>query len=249
MQRAISAVLLASAIPLSAFENLDFEQTPPPADTWTEDVPGWQHIGAIGGAGNYWNVNFANLSGWAEATLLHLDGPVFPGGPWPAPPMDGRVSIAFSAFWPLLPNQPTTNDYGSAWIAQTGSIEPDAPWLKLVTDYTGPHTSYYPENPDYFAVGHLTIYFDRTPVPFGLVDAGTGALGQPLRELRADLSPFAGQTGELRIGIEGPHTFVIDDIQFVPEPSPLALVVAGLGIICLHSRLRSRGHSLNRAQA
>jgi hypothetical protein len=242
MKRVMSAVLLASAVSLPAFENLDFEQIPPPPDPWNVTVPSWQHIGANGGGGGFWNVNGANLSGWAEAWVIYDSDPPLPGtiGFNPPPPIDGLFSMAFSAAWPLLPNQPTTNDYGSAWIAQTGTIEADTPWLTLITDYTGPHTEYYDyeENPDYFEVGYLTLYFDATPVGFTLEDAGTGSVGQPLRELRADLSAFAGQTGELRIGIEGPHTFVIDDIQLIPEPSSFSLLVGSIAALGVRKILR-----------
>jgi hypothetical protein len=167
---------------------------------------------------------------------MHLDGPPpsLPAGV--GLPLEGRVSIAFSAFWPLLPGQPTTNDYTSAWIAQTGTVEPAASWLGLVTDYTGPHIAYHPENPADFAFGYLRIYFEGTPVAFTLEDAGTGPVGQPLRQLWADLRPFGGQTGELRIGIEGPHQFVIDDIQLIPEPSTLALLLCGTALLVVRRR-------------
>ncbi|MCU0772183.1 MAG: hypothetical protein MUE94_10520 [Verrucomicrobia bacterium] len=239
MKRAAIIMLLASVIRPWAFENLDFEQTPAPTEAWTDNVPGWRHIGANGGGGSYWNVNRANLSGWAEASLIYQNTPESPWTVWPTPPIDGLFSMAFSAFWPLLP-QPTTNDYTSAWIGQTGFIEPGAARLTLITDYTGPQIVYYPENPGEFAVGTLTLYFEGTPVPFTLHDAGTGMIGQPLRELRADLGPFSGQTGELRIGIEGPHTFVIDEIHFVPEPGPASLLVAGLGAFGLLGTWRAR---------
>jgi hypothetical protein len=236
MKCIVALALLAFTMPLHAFENLDFEQTPPPEESWTDNVPGWQHISVIGGAGDYWNVNTINLSGWAEAFVLHLDAPMFPWSNWPVQPLDGRVSMAFNAVWPLLP---TTNDVGSAWIRQIGTIEPGASRLTLLTDYTGPHIAYYPENPDDFEVGSLTLYFDETPVDYVLQDAGVGAEGQPLRHLWADLGAFAGQTGELRIGIEGPHTFIIDDIQLVPEPSPLASLAACLGALCLRGMVQS----------
>jgi len=254
MKRSMSAVFLASAISLSAFDNLDFEQIPPPPDPWSVEVPSWQHIGANGGGGGYWNVNGANLSGWAEASVVYFADPPLQGTIWfpPPPPIDGLLSMALSGSWPA---GTTTADYfgpeytnygftgsediGRAWIGQTGTIEPDAPWLTLTTDYAGRNETISPRPPEVPVFGYLTISFDGAPVAFTLEDAGTGSVGQPLRQLRADLSPFAGQTGELRIGIEGPHTFVIDNIQLVPEPSPLALLVACLGAVCLRGMLRS----------
>jgi hypothetical protein len=246
MQRSISAVLLASAVSLSAFENLDFEEIPPPPDPWSVTVPGWTHISAIGGGANYWNVNMVNLSGWAEATVIYDADPPLPGTIWspPALPLDGLFSMALSAGWPLLPS---TNDLSAAWIGQTGTIAPAAPRLTLLTDYTGPRVWSDPENPGWDTVGYLTIYFDASPVDFTLADAGTGPEGQPLRQLSADLSPFAGQTAELRIGIEGPHNFLIDNIEFVPEPTSLAFLAACVGAVCIRYWLRS--HTRRSAQA
>jgi hypothetical protein len=228
MKCTIGAVLLASALNLPGFENLNFEQTSPPTyDYGPGYVPGWQNVGPNSWGDHYYNVNLVNLSGWPEAFVVS-DDPQF--WSWPTP-LAGRFSMAFSASWP---SAPTTNDLSGAWIAQTGTIEADAPWLTLLTDYTGPATTFYypdPEMTNYFAVGYLTIYFDGTPVEFTLADAGTGPVGQPLRQLWADLSPFAGQTGELRIGIEGPHSFVIDNIALVPEPALLSLLAAVAGIL------------------
>ena len=53
----------------------------------------------------------------------------------------------------------------------------------------------------------MVISFDGNPVAFTLEDEENS--GQLSKRVWADLTSFVGQTGELRIGIEGPHTFRI----------------------------------------
>ena len=59
----------------------------------------------------------------------------------------------------------------------------------------------------------------------------------------ADISAFAGQTGELRFNVTHPGGAILDNIQFsnspVPEPGSLALLVAG-GLLVAWRRWRRR---------
>lgn len=245
MKHAICVVLLASVVSLQGFDNLDFEQIPPPTNSWTDNVPGWLHIGANGHGGNWWNVNSFNLSGWAEPFVVQFEDPPPPELPWPASPIDGQFSIGFFSAWaagtttadffgPSYPDYGFNGDedIGRAWISQTGTIGMDEPRLTLLTDYEGPNYT----GPEGEVVGYLSIYFEGMPVMFALED--TVFMGQPMKRLVGDLSSFVGQTGELRIGIEGPHQFVIDDIELIPEPTSLALLVLGAAGLCAWRRPR-----------
>lgn len=234
-------VCLLVTLRVSAFENLDFEQiTTTPPFGYPVNVPGWRHIGANSGGGDYWNVNSPNLSGWAEPVVVSRND--LGWGGQTGQPLAGDYSIALTSFWPdpetgYVPdiwNPPPPADITRAWIGQTGTIPTEAPWLTLITDYTGPLYS----SPGYVAPARLIIDFAGSPVRFTLEDLPGG--GWPLKRLWADLESFAGQTGELRIGVEGRHWFSIDDLQFVPEPSAASLLLLALATVAL-SRMAIRG--------
>jgi len=244
MKSLLRPALLASVVRVAAFDNRDFELTQVDLPSFGQVVvPGWRHLGANGGGGAYWNLNAPNLSQWAEATVV-VPYPAYPSF-LPGPVIAGGFSMMFTTLYPLgmtvrnlgflPPGFTGSEDISSAWIGQTGLIDAGLPRLTLLTDYRGPGV--------YGA--HLSIYFAGTPVAYTLQNTLLlDSLSHPLQLLKADLRPFGGLTGELRIGVSGdlPHgsftgftggegtRFIIDNLAFVPEAgSPWPVVtLAGL---------------------
>ncbi|MFM8359009.1 MAG: hypothetical protein ACKOET_10690, partial [Verrucomicrobiota bacterium] len=243
-----------SALVNPGFENvLDWNGNPIPPGTvgpiatWG-GLPGWSHYGPNSGSstvlGSYWNINGPNLGMWAEAFILDAADPGCCGSP-PYPSLEGRFSVGLISGYPAdtalfrdpWTGQPyaTTRYIGRAGIAQSIGLPPD------ITELTCYYTDLsYPGHDE----GSLVLKFNQQVLGYTLEPA-VGPNG-PTTLLRADLTPVAGQYGELRIGIEGRGFFVVDNIVVVPEASTVAgalLVVlamaAGLARPDRRHRIRS----------
>jgi len=131
------------------------------------------------------------------------------------------------------------NAYLNGWYSSDCSI------AQFGTVPAGADTLYFRAGGGW-SVEALTLTFDGhvlTPVVVeGLPNVAWGAL-------EADVSAFAGLTGELRFTIrdvQAPEgqwlfsNFYLDDIQFVPVPEPHVWALFGLGAIALAAARRHR---------
>ncbi|MFO1458897.1 MAG: hypothetical protein U1G08_05770 [Verrucomicrobiota bacterium] len=124
-------------------------------------------------------------------------------------------------------------------VAQTATLEPGQQWLTLLTDLNQGESALY-------QTGYLRVLFNDTPASFQLTPAEWN--GKPLSRLIADLRPFAGQTGTLKIlarcellPTSPPYMDIglarinIDQLQLVPEAGPgvTALAFGGVAFLAL----------------
>lgn len=219
LERILIAVGLAAAGSVGAFDNLDFEQIDGEPSDWASPSSGWRLVGALGP-----NLDgIPNLSGWAEGYRTSRSSPAT------SFVIEGDHSVAFeSSFarwltsgevWPGWEDLGYTGTelIGQAFIAQMGWIEPGVTELSFWTDYAGPRYPDATAPPWAQDVGELALYFSGEPIAYRLEDSPIG--GWALKRVIADLRPFAGQFGDLQLGVEGPHRFVVDQLRFeiVPE--------------------------------
>lgn len=238
--------------------------------------------GSTSGLGYRFAVNGFNPAGWAEAYLvdntwtpalyqdvteswrdfLVVDNTWHWNSPTSADrSLDGRYSIALMSFYPAdaLITDPQWgfsgwSDIGTrsgdslylgrAGIAQTVTLPPDIE--EFTCYYTQPNITDFPTG------GSVVLSFNNQVLGYTL-EPTLGPKG-PTTLLRADLTPLAGQSGELRIGIEGPGYFLIDSITVIPEASATAGgSLLALGVMLLAARrhrARSRdAPSLDRIKA
>jgi hypothetical protein len=123
------------------------------------------------------------------------------------PPISGRFSVYLEG------GRNAQNVQGSAEIAQTGTVDQTAHSLLFAATRGVPNVS-----------------FNGQPLPvFPLQNHST------FISYGADVSAFAGQTGELRFTTAYPVGSFLDDIQFssqvIPEPSTITLLAAGAVIL------------------
>ena len=116
-------------------------------------------------------------------------------------------------------------------LAQTGQIPAGAGSLQFRTSFTGPA---FPEASFFVSFGGTTLSLQ--PVSQGF----------PYTLWTADISAFAGTTGELRftgLPAGAPWDFRLDDITFspVPEPGTWALLALGSALFACAAR-RRRNH-------
>lgn len=234
--------LLASVSQLvaapSALVNPGFEEGIPAAP-WQSTfvpIPGWRNYGPLAGDGSFFIVNTYNLGIWAQALALTVY-PGFEYGFLPYPPLEGFRSIGLISSYPadalmINPQWGWSSSVGErtgeslflgrAGISQEVSLPAGAGELTLLFAQ--------PEIEPGLTGGSLVLRFDDQLLDYTVEDP-VGPLG-PFRLLRANLTPVAGQHGELRIGIEGRGFFVVDSIAVIPEGSQvgaLVLVVLAAG--------------------
>jgi hypothetical protein len=81
--------------------------------------------------------------------------------------------------------------------------------------------------------GSLSVSFAGNSLSPVVLSSGESPSGQPYNVYGADITPYAGQTGQIDFTsiIQGLNWMELDDITFsttaVPEPSTLALIVTG----------------------
>jgi len=234
---------VVAAGPAGAFDNLDFEQIDGPPSDWASPSTGWRLVGALGP-----NLDgIPNLSGWAEGYRTSRSSPAT------SSVIEGDYSVAFESsyarwvmsgeVWPGWEDLGYTGTelIGQAFIAQAGWIELGVTALSFWTDYAGPRYPDASAPPWAQDVGELALYFDDEPISFRMEAFDVG--GWALNRVIGDLRPFAGRFGELRLGVEGPHRFLVDDLRFemVPE-SGGRWMVGGMALaLALHARVRARG--------
>jgi len=122
---------------------------------------------------------------------------------------EGSLSGKYSVF--LQGGKDPVNP-GYAEISQIGTLAADTHSMLFAARMTRP--------------GNLNVAFNGQPIQTGLFqDHGT------YQTFGADISAFAGQTGELSFTAPDPTWTFIDDIQFstasIPEPSTLAMITVG----------------------
>ena len=120
------------------------------------------------------------------------------------------ISGKYSVF--LQGGQDFRGTFGYGEISQIGTLAADTHSMLFAARMTRP--------------GNLNVAFNGQPIQTGLFqDHGT------YQTFGADISAFAGQTGELSFTAPDPTWTFIDDIQFstasIPEPSTLAMITVG----------------------
>jgi len=244
IQKLITAVSLmagtaGSAMAQVTFQNLNFEAANLPV------IPAGQYGGEV--------AVFSALPGWTaylgnteQSEVLHnyaynSTATVDILGPnWQETSgytfgiIDGQYSVFIQSG--NDPNNVTTFDNAS--IAQTGSVPANAESLQFKAWQ--------------LYVGTFSITFNGNSLSPVVLSSGQGPSGQPYTLYGADISPYAGQTGQLeftQLYNTADPSLLLDDITFsptaVPEPSTLALVVIGGVTFGMHE-WRKRGKSKRR---
>lgn len=222
MKRMINPLLLAFAqvaILISSaqgqgtvtFQNLDFEQASIP------NVPAGQigaDVATIAGAPG-WTV-YAHSDGLSESTMLHNNlslgsaAVAILGPSWSSSGiLQGSYMLLLQASWPGMAVKPA--------IAQTGTI-PATAGSVLYSSKT--------------LHGMPSVSFAGQTLPVSIL----GGSQESGYTLSADLSAFAGQTGELRFFGDG----YLDDIRFSSVPEPSAGGLLALGGILFARRIAKR---------
>lgn len=212
-----------------AFVNLDFETVDDSALGVASLSTGWRVLGPLGPGLD----GIPNLSGWAEAYRTSQPGLGV------STVIFGKHSVAFESWYArsatVRDSWPGWEDLGysgyepigSVFIGQAGWMAAGVTTLSFLTDYSGPHYPDPSDPPLAQDVGELALYFDDEPIGFWLEPYDSP--GGTLNRILADLTPFAGRYGELRMGVEGPHRFVIDRLRF--ESVPESAAGRSLGIL------------------
>lgn len=143
--------------------------------------------------------------------------------------IDGQYSVFIQSG--NDPNNVTTFDNAS--IAQTGTVPANAESLQFKAWQ--------------LYVGRFSVTFNGNSLSPVVLSTGQGPSGQPYTLYGADISPYAGQTGQLeftQLYNTADPSLLLDDITFspnaVPEPSTLALIVTG-GLALAVRRWRAKG--------
>ena len=133
-----------------------------------------------------------------------------------APALSGNYSILLQGGSQFIPQQ-----YGDASIFQTGSIPVTAQSLiylggaALQVSFNGQSLS--------------PVALDSTPT---------------YTEWGIDISPYAGQSGELRFAVPWLTSSMLDGIQFsstpIPEPSDLSLSILGFALVAAFTRCANK---------
>ncbi len=128
----------------------------------------------------------------------------------------GRYCVSLQ--YGVVATGPQGSVYDTVSIAQSGQLPATAQSIRLR------------------GTGGLSVSFAGNIIPLALLTSQTG-----YGVYGGDISPFAGQTGELRF-TSYTHFGYLDDIQFSAEPipEPSALRFAVVGLLVLAGRFRPR---------
>jgi len=191
------------------FQNLDFESglfvpAPTPQNPFAVQwAPAMPGWTGFIGANQQTEISHNALS--LSVANIAIQGPDYPS-----------PNLYHGQFYVVLQSglDPTTGQslVGAA-IAQTGTIPTSAQSIRLMSN-----------NP--FSLG-FSLLFGNQLIP--LANIGTDVNGRPL--WGGDISPFAGQNGELRFQGAGTLDYIQFSSQPIPEPSVLGLF--GLGVLLL----------------
>ena len=150
----------------------------------------------------------------------------------------GQVAIFATGLYPFFTLGGLFMAHFTPWVdadcslTQIGTVPQQSQWLEFRTYHL----------PDY---DPLTVSFQGHSLPLFVV-----ASEDPFEKtLRADISGFAGTTGELRFNVRPVWDSIwlradldIDDIQFVPVPEPQTWLLFGLGaLVFVLARRRRKG--------
>jgi hypothetical protein len=221
---ALVAFFTAPSFPASAqgtFQNLDFESAnvspsgPEPYGTFVpigSALPGWT---AYLGAGQLTQVGY-NSPTIGTATISVM-GPTWNSsdtGLYGIGIIDGNYSVILQSG--IVPGSTTVGENAS--IAQNGTVPSTAESLEF----------------EAVAVGPFSVSFVGNPLDPIALSSGQGEDGQTYILYGANISAWAGQTGELEFtadyNVHDPY-LVLDDITFstqsVPEPGVISLLGIG----------------------
>jgi len=206
-----------------SFQNLDFESAnvapsgPEPYGTFVpigSALPGWT---AYLGAQQLTQVGYnAPTLSLANISLIGPNWNSSDTGIYGAGIIDGNYSVLVQAG-----GVPTNAGQGeSASIAQNGTVPTTAESLQFKA---------FAENP-------FSVSFAGNVLGLVVLSSGVSADGLPYNLYAANISAWAGQTGELEFtadnAVNDPY-LVLDDIAFspnpVPEPGTLALMLTAIG--------------------
>jgi hypothetical protein len=163
------------------------------------------------------SVGYDTLSAGGAAVFLEDSNAPTGGGPLP---IQGNYSVLLEGISGVFPSNPT-----AASIGQTGTIPNTA---QSLTFYL---SGLY---------GNFQVSFDGQPLSFMAI---SNTLNYTI--YGANISSYAGQTGQLLFTAPFQSGALLDNIQFssvpIPEPAESALVVLGALILGFHFRRSRRG--------
>ncbi len=201
----------------AVFHNLDFEDAvitpePPGQDPGSvpftvlasDALPHWTTNGTLGAP----IIPYNSICLGPGCTSLHDGGSTF------VAPLEGDFSVLLQGPVPFPEQVPL-------FVAQAGTVPPGASQVTMLVNNAA-------DDP-------FVVSFDNGGGATPLALLSHFPVGVTAR-LVYDIAPFAGETGELRISSSASfESFVmVDDIQFIPEPSGLAL----LAVLCACMRPR-----------
>ena len=201
------------------FLNLNFESANP-----SGYIPGNNNL-PTGAAFPGWTAYYSSASGTNIASTVYYDSvsaggaAIFledsnaPSGGGPLP-LQGNYSVLLEGASGVFGSNPTT-----ASIGQTGTIPNTAQSLTFLGNLGGT----------------VLVSFNGQPLSFMAI---SNTLNYTI--WGADISAYAGQTGQLLFTATLQRGALLDDIQFsslpVPEPAEFALAVLGASILGFHYR-------------
>jgi hypothetical protein len=211
----VAVIVMATKAYSQGFANLDFEHPILPLNpvfntvSATNAIPHWSAY--------YSTSTFTNQAGSiaydtvsAGGALIILEDSNAPGGPFP---IQGSYSVFLEGASGIFGNNPT-----AASIGQTGTIPSTA---QSLTFYLG----------DLF--GNVQVSFNGQPLSFMAI---SNTLNYTI--YGADISAYAGQTGQLLFTAPLQTDALLDNIQFssLPVPEPSAIALSALGTLFLGFR-------------
>ena len=200
---AIAVLLLAEAGFAQNFVNLNFESANVPTILLGQPSPGVSSTNGIPGWTPYFNgqpvSQIAHNDDSIGGALIIIEGPDW----FPSQILQGLYSVKIFGDSNLSGNSENTN---TTAIGQAGQIPANALSLTFLGSF-------------FFGV---QVMFNGQSLPYSAIGSGAN-----YTIYGADISAFAGQTGELRFFAPINASGLLDDIQFstqpIPEPSGLAL--------------------------
>jgi len=133
------------------------------------------------------------------------------------------------------PGYPSTNTYGPSWNSRDIDVNNPVAWTTAGGDYTATVLSSATDNPKTLAAGDLLVF----PSTTAFIDAAQGALdgGGTLYMLARATSEDVAKRGLFRLTADDPRNwdppppatdYPLLTVNYVPEPTTLGLLLAGL---------------------